>query len=146
MGADLTIGSYVLSPASTETVVVSGDIAGESTFGVSIMVEIVPQAGTTGTVSFSPAPPTDITQLGDAWPGVGTFSTFDTDTTTALTLNGCVDDNGTYIAGAVTFSGELAGFPVVASADASGTWDLLLSTSLGDSSWEGLSTNLSAAR
>ena len=142
--AELSIGDYVMSPAGTETIEVSGDIAGEETFGVSVLVEIVPRSGAIGVVSFTPSPPVDIVQIGDPWPGVGTFSTYDADITGSLSMNGIVDDNGTYVPGAVTFSGALAGMPVIASAGADGVWDVLLSTSLGDSAWEGLTTTLIA--
>ena len=144
-GASLSVNSLSMPPGSTVTLTVSGDIAGESTFGVTILLEIVPAGGNTGTLEFTPALPVDITQLGDAWPGTGTFSGFDTDPagTDSPTLNGVIDDSGASSA-PVTFSGLLAGFPIVASSDASGVWNLVLSTSAGDSSWEGLVTTLVA--
>jgi hypothetical protein len=142
--AELSVGNVAMPSNSTATVVVSGNIAAESTFGVNIQVEILSRVGSTGTVTFTAAPPTDITQLGDPWPGVGTFSTYDTDMTGSPALNGSVDDNGTFVPGPVTFSGALAGFPVRASAGAGGVWDVVLSTSGGDSAWEGLVTTLVA--
>ena len=141
LGAELSVNSLTASPNSIVTVTVSGEIAGESTFGYTIQLEIVPRVGNTGSLQFTPALPVDITQLGDPWPGAGTFSPFDTDPggSNSPTLNGVIDDSGAGSA-PVTYSGLLAGFPVVASTDAGGIWDLVLSTSAGDSSWEGLVT------
>ncbi|RME40337.1 MAG: hypothetical protein D6788_03530, partial [Planctomycetota bacterium] len=142
--AELSVTSISLTPGGTGTVVVAGNIAGESTFGYTILVELVPRAGNTGTVTFTPAPPVDVTEINDPWPGAGTFSPFDTDSSGSLTQNGAVSDNGTFVPGALTFTGDLAGFPVVASTDASGTWDVVLTTASGTSSWEGLTTTLIA--
>ena len=121
-------------------VVVFGDIAGQSTFGVTIQVVIDSRPGNTGTVFFTPAPPPDIVQLGDPWPGVGTFTPFDTDLTGSLTLNGNVDDYGVYLAQPVSFSGPLSGFPVQAGMHANGVWDVVLSSYAGDSTWGELDT------
>lgn len=134
-----------MSANSPETVTVSGDIVGESTFGYTILLEIVPRVGNTGSLEFTPALPVDIVQLGDPWPGAGTFSPFDTDPdgSDSPTLNGVIDDSGAGFA-PITYSGLLAGFPVAASTDAGGIWDLVLSTSTGDSTWEGLVTTWNA--
>jgi len=105
-------------------------------------VELVPRAGVTGLVVFTPAFPVDVEQLSDPWPGAGTFSPFDTDATASSTLNGSVDDNGSFLPANVTFSGPLSRFPVLASADAAGVWDVYLATSAGLSSWEGIETGL----
>jgi len=140
--SSLAIVSLSMPPGATVNVVTSGSLNGESTFGVTLLVELIPRAGTTGTLTFTSAPPVDIVQLGDPWPGAGTFSRFDTNSTGSTALNGSLDDNGTFVAGPVTFTGSLTGFPVVASGDASGVWDVTLSTSAGDSSWEGLLTGL----
>ncbi|MGD2107960.1 MAG: hypothetical protein PVI86_01085 [Phycisphaerae bacterium] len=142
--AELSVGDLNMVAGDTATVVVSGDIAGESTTGLTILAEIVTRGGNVGTVEFTAAPPVDIVQLGDAWPGTGTFTPFDTDNTPTVMLNGAVDDNGTFIPGPVTFSGAMVGLPVIASGDADGVWDVFLSTSQGDSSWEALSTTLFA--
>lgn len=142
--AELAVNSMDMPPDSTVTLGVSGDIASESTFGVVILVELVTRGGNTGTLQFTAEPPVDIVQLGDPWPGVGTFTPFDTGSTGSFLLNGSVDDNGTFIPGPVTFSGDLSGFPVIASVDADGIWDVVLSTSVGDSSWEDLTTTLVA--
>ena len=92
--AELTAHNLTLMSGETSGVVVSGRIAGELTFGVNIMVEIVPRAGATGVVRFTPAPPVDIVQLGDPWPGLGVFNWFDTDVSYSETLNGSVDGDG----------------------------------------------------
>ena len=135
LGAELAAGDLTLSPGATGTVVVTGDIAGEWTFGVNILVELSPQAGAVGTLTFTPAPPVDILQLGDPWPGYGTFTPFDTDMTFSDLLNGSVDDDSNFEPDPVWFSGALTGCPVIASLDAEGVWDVLLSTSAGDSTW-----------
>lgn len=140
----LTVQGISMPPGSTVTLNVSGAIAGDSTFGVNILLEIVPVGAVNGTLTFTPEPvggPSDIVQLGDPWPGAGLFSPFDTQSTFFDFLNGSVDDSG---AGAapVTFAGLLTGCPIVASAGASGTWDVRLTTSVGPSSWEGLVTTL----
>ena len=138
----LSVGSIAMPPGGTAALMVSGDVQDRSTFGVTVLLELVPRAGALGTLEFTPAPPVDITQLGDPWPGVGSFSPFDTDTTASSTLNGGVDDNGTFVAGPLNYSGLLASYPIVASPDATGVWDVKFSTSAGDSSWEGLTTTL----
>ena len=45
--AELSVDDLAMPPAGTATVVVSGSIAGESTFGVNILLESVPRAGNT---------------------------------------------------------------------------------------------------
>lgn len=138
----LLVNPVAVQPGGASTVVVRGTINGLSTFGVTVLAELVPRAGATGTVEFTPSPPVDVVQLGDPWPGAGTFSAFDTDGTGSATLNGTVDDNGSFVPGPVTFSGPLSRFPIQASAGADGVWDVLLSTSAGSSGWEGVATAL----
>jgi len=140
----LSIADLAMSPGETGMVVVFGDIDGQSTFGVTIMAELVARPGNTGTVTFTEAPPVDILQVGDPWPGVGTFTPFDTDLTDTdwLTLNGSSDDNGEFVAHPVTFSGPLSDFPVQAGMHANGVWDVLLSSYDGDSTWGELATTL----
>jgi len=142
--AELAVTDLVLLPGTTNDVVVSGQLDDEATFGVTVVVEIVPRTGSTGTVLFTASPPVDISPLDDPWPGVGTFTRYDTQSTASMTLNGSVDDNGTFIAEPTTFSGELVRFPIAVSSDAHGVWDMLLSTSPGDSNWQGLPTTLRA--
>ncbi len=147
LAADLSIANVTLPPGTTTNVVVSGGVAAEATFGVTILVELVPRAGAIGTVEFTTATGpgnVDVMQVGDPWPGAGTFTPLDTDSSGSTLLNGSVDDNGTFVAGAVTFTGALTQFPVVASVGAVGVWDILLSTSAGSSSWEGLATTLTS--
>ena len=148
-GADLSVADLALPPGESGKLIVSGQIAGDATFGVTILLEIVPRDGSLGSVSFTPATgpgEVDIVQVGDPWPGVGSFTAFDTDPTPGGTgsplFNGSIDDNGTFLPEPLTFTGPLAGFPIIASSDARGVWDVLLSTSVGDSLWEGVSTTL----
>ncbi len=141
--ADLSVADVVISPGATATVVVSGTIAGESTYAVNVFVELVPRAGATGTIVFTPEPPVDISYLGDPWPPPlgGLFSKYDTLSTFSSTHNGSIDDNGTLEPAATTYSGFLSGFPVQASADATGVWDVTLTTSgAPPSNWEGVAT------
>ena len=172
--AELSVADLKIRPHGQGELIVSGVIDGESTYGVTIMLELVPHSGSVGTVEFTPsvAPPraqrrslsvhrspgkadeirvakpqrsdVDIVQVGDSWPDQGSFTPFDTDATKSVTLNGVVDDNGTFIAAPVAFSGALSVFPVKASADAEGVWDVRLSTSRGYSGWEGVPTTLAA--
>ena len=174
VAAELSVGDLKIRPHGQGQVVVSGKIDGELTYGVTIMVELVPHPGSRGTVEFTPAVaevPTqrpsfsvqrsagkadavrvakpqradvDIVQLGDPWPDQGSFTPFDTDVTESPTLNGTVEDNGTFIGAPVTFSGVLSTFPVHTSANARGVWDVKLSTSRGNSSWEAVSTTTTA--
>ena len=173
--AELSLGNVYVRPNGEGRIVVSGSIDNEATFGVTIRIELVPRPGSVGTVEFTPveadvsaqrgsvsihhktgnpdevrvssatASDMDVVQAGDPWPNHGTFSPFDTDRSGSPTLNGVVDDNGTFIASAVVFSGALSAHPFRASADASGVWDVTLSTSRGSSGWEGVSTALSDA-
>jgi hypothetical protein len=140
--AELSVGNLSMTQGGSEMVVVSGTLSAESTYGVTIYVELVPRAGALGTVSFTAAPPTDVTQLGDPWPGLGTFSAYDTDITGMASLNGSVDDDGVFLSAPVTYAGPLTGFPVEASLDAEGVWDVVLGTSVGNSGWEALTTTL----
>lgn len=138
--ASLSVNDLVLTPGDTAELLVSGAINGESTIGVSMLVELVPRPGSVGTVTFTLSPPEDIVQRGDAWPLGGIFSGFDTDAFGfSPTLNASVDDNGTFISSPVSYSGPLTGFPVTASIGAGGVWDVLL---VGDSGWEGVTTAL----
>lgn len=173
--AELSVGNVHVRPNGEGRIVVSGSIDNEATFGVTIRIELVPRPGSRGIVEFTPveagvsarrgsisiehkpgrpdeirvssaaAADMDVTQLGDPWPDRGTFSPFDTDRSGSPTLNGMVDDNGTFMPSNLAFSGALSEHPFRASADARGVWDVTLSTSRGSSGWEGVSTNLSDA-
>jgi hypothetical protein len=170
--AELSVAGLKIRPDSNGLVVVSGAIDNESTYGVTVMLEITPRPGSTGNVEFTPVlveklaergsfsihrktgrldevrvatqaqPSVDIVQLGDPWPDQGTFSAYDTDLSESRRLNGIVDDNGTFVRAPIKFAGSLAAFPIVASADADGIWDVSLSIPAGDSSWVGITTNL----
>ncbi|NQU19867.1 MAG: PEP-CTERM sorting domain-containing protein [Candidatus Nealsonbacteria bacterium] len=141
--AELSIGSMSMAPDAVDVLVVSGHVDEEFTSGVMCMLEIVPREGNTGALVFTSAPPVDVVQLGDPWLGSGTFAAWDTDGTFSLAMNGSTRDSA-MPPESLVFSGELSGFPIVASADAEGVWDVTLSTSVGDSSWEGIGTTLVA--
>lgn len=153
--ADVTIGAASLRavdmtmPAGrTAEALVRGSIIGLSTFGVTILLEIVPREGTTGTVTYTPTPPVDIVQRGDPWPEGGRFDAFDTDAPWfSITLNGSWDDDGSFLGDPVTYSGPLTGFGITTSNDATGVWELMLTVTdqegiRVDSSWEELDTTL----
>ena len=142
LGAELAIDDLMLSPGEVGQVVVSGRVEAELTPAVTVLVQIAPRDGAVGTVVFTPSPPVDIVQLGDPWPEVGTFDTFDTDSTLSDTLNGSGDDNGTFVPEETTFDGALVGLPVIASSDAQGEWDVLLTIPDDASRWETLPTTL----
>ena len=145
--ASLSVSDVSLVAGRTAMIVASGEIAGAETVGVTILLELMPREGATGTVEFTPSPPIDIVQLDDPWPGVGSFSAFDTDPipvgTGSAIRNGSVDYDGAAVPSPVTYAGSLAGFPVVASSDAGGVWDIRLALEDGSlSSWEGLITGM----
>lgn len=170
--AEMSVSSLKMMPGSVSDLKVSGAIDGEETFGWRIMISITPRGRTTGTVRFTNAPAepeapraiaqirqtssqmetvellqahrtgVDIVQLEDVWSDRGSFSAFDTDLAGAREMNGAVDDNGTFVPESVAYVGRLARFPVAASADARGVWEVKLYTSVGESGWEGVSTLL----
>lgn len=172
--SELSADQTAVRPGGVGLVTVSGSIEMESTYGVTVMVELVPRPGTTGKLEFTRVRVTgpltrarvmvetrsghegqvrvtspvradvDVLQPGDAWPNRGSFTAFDTDRTRSPALNGSVDDNGSFIPSTVSYGGPVSAFPVRASGNASGVWDVWLSTSAGDSSWEGLDTDLIA--
>lgn len=146
--ASLVVNAIALSSGSQGNVAVLGSIEGDATFGVTIMVEVRTREGNVGTVSFTPASPpdspTDIVQIGDPWPGAGLFTPFDTDLAGSSQLNGSVDDDGNHVPVPLTYTGILSSFPVQASPDAEGVWDVVLETTLGDSEWEAVPTTLRA--
>ncbi len=142
LGAELGIDDVFMASGEVGQVVVWGRVEAELTPAVTVLVQITPRNGATGTVLFTPAPPVDIVQLGDPWPEVGTFDAFDTDSTLSDTLNGSGDDNGTFVPEETTFDGALVGLPVIASSDAHGEWDVLLTIPDDASRWETLPTTL----
>ena len=172
--SELSVGNTAVRPGNSGLVIVSGSIEMESTYGVTVMVELVPRPGITGKLEFTTvrvnapigrgrvlletrsgregqvhvsAPvraDVDVLQSGDAWPDQGSFTAYDTDRTGSPALNGSVDDNGSFVPSMVSYGGPISAFPIRASGNASGVWDVLLSTSAGNSSWEGLDTDLIA--
>ena len=152
--ADVTIGAASLQavdmtmPAGrTAEALVRGSIIGLSTFSLTVLLELVPREGALGTVTFTETTG-DIVQRGDPWPEGGRFDAFDTDAPAfSITLNGSFHDDGSFLGDPVTFSGPLTGFGVIASDDAAGVWDLMLTVTdregiRVDSSWEELDTTL----
>ncbi len=127
--ASITASDVWLPAGRTAQVLVSGELDDRMTFGVAVLVELVPREDAAGTVAFTPAPPDDIIQAGDPWPEAGQFTTFDTDfdtDTASSMINGSVDDNGSFEPAPLTFRGALSAFPVLAEEDASGVWDIRL--------------------
>ena len=171
--AEMYVGGVRVRPHGRAELVVHGSIAGASTFGWTVVLELVGREGNRGRVTFTEsAEPVsavrpgfsirqraghaaeveldkerrldvDIKQLDDAWPDAGSFTAYDTPDAGAATRNGAVDENGTFLAGPLTFSGSLASFPIVAGPKARGVWDVFLWTSVGSSGWEGVETRLS---
>lgn len=131
--ANVTVGPILSAPdllmpaGRTTEIVLSGDIAGSATYGVTLWVEVVSRAGNTGDVMFTAAPPVDVIQRGDPWVGLGTFGPFDTNSPEfSETLNGSIDDNGNFLGESLAYAGPLSAFPVTAGADALGVWDIRL--------------------
>ena len=139
--ASITVRSIAIKPGETAELVISGRVNSKSAFGVTVVAELVPRPGNTGTLVFTSSPPVDIVQLDDPWPELGTFTPFDTNALGfSPTVNASVDDNGNFLVEPMSFAGPLVSFPIEASSDADGTWDILLDPSLGVSSWEGVPT------
>ena len=141
---NLSVGDMRLIAGAFADVVACGEIAGEGTFGVSVMLEIVAHDDAVGEIAFTTAPPWDIVQVGDPWPARGLFTAYDTDLTGSPYLNGSVDENGTFLPTPVTYDGALTRCPIAVSADARGQFDVVLATSVGTSGWETLDTTLFA--
>lgn len=137
-GPSLSVADLEMAPGDRGVLVVSGDIVNLETFGVTIIIELVPRPDSVGTLAFTPAPPVDVHQRGDPWPAAGTFSPFDTNSIAlSSSLNATVDGDGRFLCDTpVTYHGPLSGFPIVASGNASGVWDVLLSTRGGNSIWD----------
>jgi len=148
--AVLSVSDVTMLAGRNAIVVASGEIVDADTFGVMLLLKLVPRDGSTGSVEFTLAPPSDISQLGDPWPSAGAYSVFDTDNATSAVFNGFIDDNGTQVPEPLTFAGEVAGFPVFASGDAVGEWDIRLTyydAALAEprferSSWHGVITTM----
>lgn len=122
---------------------VYGSLEGGMTFGTTVMMQITASDGALGTLRFTAAPPVDVVQMEDPWPGFGTFTAFDTNAAgTGPTLNGSVDDNGAFVPVLLNYHAALSAFPLQASAEAEGEWELRLATATGESHWEGIATAL----
>ncbi len=129
----LSVADVTVAVGRTAYVVVSGGIRNDNVLGIEVLLELVPRAESIGAVEFTVAD--DILQFDDPWPVVGTFQAFDIDLSGSPLLNGSIEDNGTFVSTPVAFSGDLAGYPLFASADAEGVWDVVLSTTEGESRW-----------
>ena len=170
--AEMAVREVRIRPSAVGVITVSGSIDGESTFGWTVMVQLVPRSDARGSLEFTSVPETatprratfevrslggqpasiallqrhalemDIRQGDDVWPQVGSFTPFDTDRSGSRVQNGAVDDNGTLLKSSVSFDGVLARFPIRAGRGASGTWDVLLYTGAGESGWEDVGTRL----
>ncbi len=141
LAAELSANDVTMEPGTTAAVVVSGTIAGEAAYAVEISLLISRRPTTAGTVQFTPAPPVDIVQVGNPWPRPGFFEGFDTDRSLTPLYNGSVANGGTFFPEPVTYSGPLASFPVIASEDADGVWDVVLYSS--GSTWVPVPTTVS---
>lgn len=131
--AEISVTNLSVIQGGTADLIVSGLIGPtELTAGYTIVLDLVPQIGATGNVTFTPAATTadeDITEILDPFGG-GTFDSLDTNDTLSLLRNGATKSNtsgGT--PESITFSGQLAAFPVVADPTATGVWDVRLSIS-----------------
>lgn len=172
LAAEMAAREVRVRPSAVGELTVSGSIDGESTFGWTVMVQLVPRSDARGSLEFTTVPETatprratfevrslggqaasiallqqhalemDIRQGADVWPDVGSFTPFDTDRSGSRVRNGAVDDNGTLLKSSVSFDGVLARFPIRAGQGASGTWDVLLYTRAGESGWEDCDTRL----
>ncbi len=126
--ASLSVADVTLPAGRVADIVVSGEINAVAAYGLNIALELYSHGGSTGIVGFTTAPPSDILQIDDPWPGVGLFEAFDTDMTGSQLFNGSIEDNGTYVPAPVTFAGPLASFPVTSDEDARGLWTIRLCT------------------
>ncbi|MFQ5494553.1 MAG: hypothetical protein ACE5EX_04150, partial [Phycisphaerae bacterium] len=127
---DISVTSMSIVQGRESTVVVTGSIDGQSASAVELILELQPGPGVIGTLTFTPgggAASDIVPLLPFPWPG-SVFTTQDTDDNFSLLLNGAgIDSNANAVT--MTFAGDLAGFPIVASADAVGTWNVLLTAS-----------------
>jgi len=126
VGPNLRAVDVHMAAGGTAEVWVLGEITQLEIIGVTVLASIETRQGNAGTVNYTPAPPVDVAQRGDPWPETGTFSAFDTDTVLTDLLNGALDDNGTFLPEVLDYSGPLVSFPITASSDATGTWDIRL--------------------
>ncbi len=124
--ASLSIADAVVPAGRPIELPVHGEVTDDAVFGVTLVVQLVPQSGAVGEVSFTPAPPTDIDVLDDPWPAVGSVTLFDTDQAGSLLSNGLTLDNGTFLDAPLSYFGDLGTFPVQIDPAARGTWGVML--------------------
>lgn len=129
--------------AGRESVVfVSGEIVNQTTLGVTVTTEIIPGAESFGVIKYTPAPPVDVQEIENPWGGVGTFNAFDTDQSLSDAQNGSISVNGTLDPVLTSFVGTISRFPIVADADAEGTWNIHLEIIDFVSTWDKIATSL----
>lgn len=146
--ATISTVDVTIPPGVSVELPVSGDIDQIAALGVTLAVELVPGETSVGTVAFTGAD--DIVELGDPWPALGQFTTYDVDATGSALINGIVNDNGIFNPALVSFVGSIAAFPLIAEADALGTWQIrLCSGSCGQngvpSRWDSTPDNVPTA-
>lgn len=140
--ACLIVPNVKMLAGRVSAVFVSGEIVDQLTKGVSIVAEISPDLGSMGSITFTPAPPVDITEMDDPWPGMGAFVKLDTDSSFFLERNGSASDNGILIDSLLSYAGTLSRFPIIADSQAMGFWTVRLTIPGGFSFWEGVTTTL----
>jgi hypothetical protein len=141
-GASISAPDLTVPRGSVTDLIVLGEIIDLPTFGVTVVMELVPEEGASGVVEFTRAAPVDIVPLDDPWPGAGLFSPFDTDLSGSPLRNGLVDDNGTLVPTLTSFSGALGAFPVWVDEAAEGVWRVELTVPANPSGWEDAPTLL----
>lgn len=125
--ATISVSSMTMAQNNTSQIIVFGSITGEAADGVTIVVELIPQIGAVGTVAFTPAASVldeDISEFISPFAG-GSFDSLDTNDTFSLFRNGSTRDSGA-TPRTTTFDGPLTIFPIEASMDALGVWDIKL--------------------
>jgi hypothetical protein len=140
--ARLWIPDVHVRPGQIADVMVFGELAGEETYSVTVLLVVESQDVEAGSVTFTPAPPEDIEPMDQPWPEGGSFDAFDTDTAGSVTWNGSIHDNGLFVVEPTDFLGPLALFPVIASEDAWGVWRIRFLEEQHPSSWEAVQTEL----
>ena len=143
VGGVVEVGDFTMAAGGRTEIFSSGWIDDIDTIGVTVILEIVPRSGVAGSVQFTQAigpEDVDIAPFSDPWSPDGVFQAFDTDQSGSVARNGVVLSDGLFEIAPLVFSGPLAAFPIVASPDARGVWDVMLCLapcSAADSSaWE----------
>lgn len=147
----LSVMDLVVPAGRVADILVSGSIQDQEAFGIQVILELEPRPDVVGALSFTLAPPVDITQLEDPWSFLGIFTPFDTDLAGENpNLNGSLLDNGSTFKEFTTFEGEVASYPIISDMGTRGTWDVRMCVdacnTIGDKShWvslDGLITSL----